>query len=420
MSQSMDCPLAEVLARRLRDARDDLTRRWLDRISARVTLDKNRIFPTEDLLDHIPLLVDGIADYMEDPADEISAEMPVVAKAAELGELRLSQGFSASQILKEYEILGGVLFSYLIAAVDSIEEECTRGELLACGQRLFRAIAVVQQVTTGHYLRIADKQVHEKEERLRSFNRMVTHELKGGLTAVRGAASMLQEPWVRDDPEQRQRFLDIIARGADAMDDVLADLLTLSRTHSSARKQHHVLLREAVAEAARQLREMARKQGVEIRLSEDLPRVEVDAAAVELCLTNYISNGIKYADPRESSRWVEVDAYWSDEAETDPEVIIEVRDNGVGVPAAAQGRLFERFFRSERAAGVDGTGLGLNIVRETVEMIGGRAWAEFPPHDDTRGSVFKLALPARRDSDEERDDESDAGAGVAGEPPRTD
>jgi signal transduction histidine kinase len=407
MSRSIDCPLAEVLAKRLRDARDELTHRWLDRISARVTLDRNRIFPTEDLLDHIPLLVDGIADYMEDPAEEISAEVPVVAKAAELGELRLAQGFSASQILKEYEILGGVLFAFLIRTVDDIEEECTRGELLACGQRLFRAIAVVQQVTTGHYLRKADGQVQEKEERLRSFNRMVTHELKGGLTAVRGAANMLQEPWVRDDPEQRQRFIDIIGRGAESMQDVLADLLTLSRTHTTARKKHNVLLREAVAESARQLREMARSKGVEIQIADDIPRVEVDAAAVELCLTNYISNGIKYSDPREDRRWVEVSAAWSPSSESEPELIIEVRDNGVGVPAEARGRLFERFFRSERAAGVDGTGLGLNIVRETAEAIGGRAWAEFPGGDDRRGSIFKLALPGRRAEDEAGDGAED-------------
>jgi signal transduction histidine kinase len=69
------------------------------------------------------------------------------------------------------------------------------------------------------------------------------------------------------------------------------------------------------------------------------------------------------------------------------------------VPAEARGRLFERFFRSERAAGVDGTGLGLNIVRETAEAIGGRAWAEFPGDDDRRGSIFKLALPGRRAED---------------------
>jgi len=398
MKGAMDCPLAAVLAERLREARDELTHRWLDRISARVTLDRNRIFPTEDLLDHIPLLVDGIADYMEDPADEISGETPVIAKAAELGELRLSQGFSANEILKEYEILGGVLFNFLIRTVDSIEEDCTRGELLACGQRLFRAIAVIQQITTGHYLRKADLQVHEKEERLRSFNRMVTHELKSGLTAVRGAVNMLQEPWIDGDPAQRMRFGGIIARAADNMQGVLEDLLTLSRTGGSTRRHHNVMLPKAVEESARQLREMAGEAGVEIRIGDDIPNVEVDAAAVELCLTNYISNGIKYADPGKPEQWVEVRAFWDYSSGDDADLIIEVRDNGLGVPRDARDRLFERFFRSETAAEVEGTGLGLSIVRETAETIGGRAWAEFPSQDGA-GSIFKLSLPARRGGD---------------------
>jgi signal transduction histidine kinase len=399
MKGAMDCPLAGVLAARLRGARDDLTRRWLDRISARVTLDPNRIFPTDELLNHIPLLVDGIADYMEDPTDEISAETSVVAKAAELGELRLAQGFSANEILKEYEILGGVLFNFLIRTVDTVEEECSRGELLACGQRLFRAIAVIQQITTGHYLRKADLQVNEREERLRSFNRMVTHELKSGLTAVRGAVSMLEESWIDADAAQRERFVSIISRGAASMQGVLEDLLTLSRTDGT-RRQHNVLLAEAIAEPARQLREMARAAGVEIRVADDIPRVQVDAAAVELCLTNYISNGIKYSDPGKSEKWVHVRAYWHDASDDASDLIIEVRDNGRGVPTAARGRLFERFFRSERAGDVEGTGLGLNIVRETVETIGGRAWAEFPDEDGA-GSVFKLALPGRRVTDED-------------------
>jgi signal transduction histidine kinase len=393
MNGAPDCPLATVLAERLREARNELTHRWLDRVSARVTLDKNRIFPTDELLDHIPLLVDGIADYMEDPADEISAETLVVDKAAELGELRLSQGFTANEILKEYEILGGVLFSFLVGLVDTVEEECTRGELLACGQRLFRAIAVIQQITTGHYLRKAGVEVNEREERLRSFNRMVSHELKGGMAAVVGAVGMLQEPWIDDD--QRQRFVEIIARASDGMNDVLEDLLALSRTDGGARKKHNVLLEDAVAESARQLREMARKADVDIRVARDIPRVEVDAAAVELCLTNYISNGIKYADPEKPERWVDVSAHFDAPSDGDHELILEVRDNGLGVPTDERDQLFERFFRSERGADVEGTGLGLNIVRETIASIGGRAWAEFPVADGA-GSVFKLALPARR------------------------
>jgi signal transduction histidine kinase len=401
MKGTMDCPLAAILAERLREARDEVTRRWLDRISARVTLDPNRIFPTEELLDHIPLLVDGIADYMEDPADEISAEVSVVAKAAELGELRFSQGFSASEILKEYEILGGVLFNFLIRTVDTVEEECTKGELLACGQRLFRAIAVIQQITTGHYLRKADVQVNEREKRLRSFNRLVTHELKSGLTAVSGAVSMLREPWIDDDPAQRLRFMEIIARGAENIQGVLDDLLTLSRTEGGTRKQHNVLLTEAVAESARELREMAEAGRVDIRVADDIPGVEVDAAAVELCLINYMSNGIKYCDPDSTDRWVDVRAYWDPSEDGSGDLIIEVRDNGLGVPMDSRNRLFERFFRSDNTQDVEGTGLGLNIVRETAESIGGRAWAEFPREGEA-GSIFKLALPARRAVDEQR------------------
>ncbi|HUF50203.1 MAG TPA: sensor histidine kinase [Longimicrobiales bacterium] len=397
MEERMECPLAGALAERLRDARDDLTRRWLERISARVTLDPDRIFPSKELLDHVPLLVDGIADYMENPADEISADVPVVAKAMELGELRLSQGFSVHEILKEYEILGGVLFSFLVNTVDSVKEECSRGELLSCAQRLFRAISFIQQVTTTQYLRVADEQVREREERLRGFNRMVTHELKNRIAAVRGASAMLVEPWIEDDREQKTRFLSIVARNADGMENILQDLLTLSRTDVSTRRQQNVLLPEVAAEAARQLREMAEEQEVEIRIADDIPPIEVDAAAVELCLVNYISNGIKYADPQKPQRWVEVRAY-EEGSDGTAGVVVEVQDNGLGIPVDARDHLFERFFRADNVSDVEGTGLGLNIVQETVESLGGRAWAE-PGPDGTSGSIFKIALPARREDD---------------------
>ena len=77
---SRDCPLAGALANRLRSGREELTRRWLDRIGARVSIGLDRVFPGEELLDHIPLLIDGIADYVENPAEEVAADAPVVAK----------------------------------------------------------------------------------------------------------------------------------------------------------------------------------------------------------------------------------------------------------------------------------------------------------------------------------------------------
>jgi len=80
--------LASLLARRLREAKNDLVARWLERIKARVTLSAMDVFPSESLLNHVPLLIEGIANYVESPGKELDADDPVGPKAMELGELR--------------------------------------------------------------------------------------------------------------------------------------------------------------------------------------------------------------------------------------------------------------------------------------------------------------------------------------------
>lgn len=394
MAVSADCPLAGVLSARLRSARDELTTRWLDRISARVSIEANRVFPTQDLLNHVPLLVDGIAAFLEDPADEIAADIPVIAKARELGELRYQQGFDAYEIFKEYELLGSVLFSFLARIIDDIDEPCTRSELLHCGHRLFRAVAVIQQVTTIHFLSRTREQMREREDRLRGFNRMVSHELKTRVGAIKGAHALLEEPWL--DESARHRFLRMIGTNVEGIEAMLGNLMVLSKLESRSRQHRHVRLPQAVAEVLRQLREMLRGSGVTVNVADDLPDVEVDAAAIELCLTNYVSNAIKYADPRKVSRWIQIGGRIETRADArGASLIVEVRDNGLGVPAEARDKLFERFFRAheDSVTGVEGTGLGLSIVRETVEAIGGRAWAE---SDAAGGSTFAFAIPCRR------------------------
>jgi signal transduction histidine kinase len=396
MDTSINCKLASALAAAMRDAREDLTRRWLDRISARVDLDPNLVFPTDELLDHVPILMDKIADYMEDPADEITADAPVTGKAIELGQLRYAQGFDAHQILKEYEILGGILFAFLVRIVDTIDEPCTRSELLACAQRLFRAVSVIEQVTTTHYLSLAAEKVAEREDRLRGFNRMVSHELKNHIGSILGAAQLLADAEIVANPAQRARFAGIVESNAQAMQGVLENLIELSRTASDARQQRNVLLPQVAGEVCRQLREMSQTRGVEVRIAPDLPDVEVNAAALELSLSNYVSNAIKYSDPAKAARWVAVGGRITDETpEGACELVIEVADNGLGVPEDAREQLFTRFYRAhgETVTGVEGTGLGLSIVRETVEGLGGRAWADF---DRAEGSRFLIALPWRR------------------------
>jgi signal transduction histidine kinase len=133
---------------------------------------------------------------------------------------------------------------------------------------------------------------------------------------------------------------------------------------------------------------------VQIRFGE-LPAVEVNAAAVELALTNYLSNAVKYADQNKTERFAEVSASLGDNEKGDRELVVRVRDNGRGVPPEMREHLFERFFRvkDETAdAEIEGTGLGLSIVCDTVASLGGRAWAEFPEGV----SVFAFSLPCRR------------------------
>jgi len=390
-----DCPLAVTLADRLRGQRDALTGRWLTRIADRVALTPNRIFPSDDLIDHVPLLLLGIADYLENPARPVLAETPVIAKAMELGALRHTQGFDEHQLLKEYEILGGILFQFLADCVDEINTDCTRGELITCAGRLFQAIAVIQQATTTQFLMLARAQIAEREDRLRTFNRALTHELRNRIGAALGAAQIMEMDEIED--AERQRLNSVVLRNVEGMRGVLDNLLVLTGVQVDSRHQRHIHLPEAAQEAARQVRAAARARDVKIRVDPLMPAVEVSAAAVELCLTNLLANAIKYSDPHSAERWVEVRGRLTTVDGVPEEIIVEVVDNGIGVPPEARERLFHRFFRAHERSmpDIEGTGLGLSIIRDTVGGMGGRAWAEFPE----KGSVFAFSLPCRREAD---------------------
>lgn len=389
--------ICRSLAQRLRDSRDTLIERWLERIAARVALRPSEVFPTEELLNHVPLLIDGVASYLEQHDADIAGDAVVIAKARELGALRYGQGFDAYEILKEHEILNAILLSF----AEEVAEEIAQGEppvaLVRVLRRLSDALEIIREATAVHYLQLTASRVNEREDRLRRFNRMVAHELKNHLSAIKGASDLLGEPWL--DEAQRMGFVDMVRSNASELQHVLENLEALSRLDSDARQNRNIMLPVAAREVARRSREQAHARGVTIRIAPSLPAVEVHAAAVELALTNYISNAIKYADPAKPERWVEIDGVFHplEVAGSGGELVVHVRDNGIGVPEDQRAHLFERFFRARaETVTADGTGLGLSIVRETMESLGGHAWAEFPGDGTTR---FAFSLPSRREQD---------------------
>jgi signal transduction histidine kinase len=182
------------------------------------------------------------------------------------------------------------------------------------------------------------------------------------------------------------------------MRNTVDNVLALSRTEAEDVRHHrHVMLAEAVREAVRQVRDAAQSANIDIRIEPNMPEIEVSAAVIELCIKNYLSNAIKYADPAKSERTVEITGASEESESGEREIVVRVCDNGLGVPPEKREQLFQRFFRAhEGTSDAEGTGLGLSIVRETAESQGGRAWAEYPQDGRT---VFAIALPLHREPD---------------------
>ncbi|MFN2603136.1 MAG: ATP-binding protein [Gemmatimonadaceae bacterium] len=396
MTTSVESELSArlLLANALRQHKNEIVKRWLERINARVAIAANKVFPSDELLNHVPILIEGIADFLERPDLQLDTSVPVTAKAMELGELRHSQGFDVYQILKEHELLSNIILSLLRPIARNAEIDS--GDLLVCWQQIGQAIELIRQATVTHFLRLAAAKVSEREDRLRLFNRMVSHELKSRIGAIGGAAKMLEEDWI--DDAQRARFQQMIVENSDGLKRILANLESLSRLEVDTRQQRNILLPQAAAEAVRQLRDLAQSKNVEVVVAENLPPVEVDAAAVEVCLVNLISNAIKYSDGSRNDSRVEISGTLKYGSQDFGELVVRVRDNGIGIPPHARARLFQQFYRAHEGTvtEAEGTGLGLSIVRETAESLGGSAWAEFP---EDGGTVFAFSFPSRRTDD---------------------
>jgi len=202
-----------------------------------------------DLLNHVPLLVEGIAAFLKRPEREIDSKAPVVAKAMELGALRHAQGFDAYEILKEYEMLAEILFSFLRDTSDSIDGDFTRRDFLICWERLGQGMELIRQATMSHFLRLSSAQINERENRLRKFNQMVAHELKNNINAISNASTALSEEWVA--PSDRKELDEVIGRNAASLQRVLTNLEALSRSQADSRHCRNVLLPEAAGEGRR-------------------------------------------------------------------------------------------------------------------------------------------------------------------------
>lgn len=239
------------------------------------------------------------------------------------------------------------------------------------------AVVVAQDITA--FLRLSEIR--------RDFVANVSHELKTPLSAIRGFAETLADG-AKDDPKASKRFLKRILKQCTRLEALLSDLLTLSRLeHAAGRgRKAPVDLAEIVEEVIEDVEESAAKRSLtltsEIR---SVPSIDGDAGALERMCVNLLDNAVKYN--REAGE-VRVRLF-----ESSGNVILEVEDSGIGIPASSVDRLFERFYRVDkgRSRKEGGTGLGLAIVKHAANLHGGNVEVE---SELGRGTLFRVRLPS--------------------------
>jgi len=221
----------------------------------------------------------------------------------------------------------------------------------------------------------------------RDFVANVSHELKTPITSIQGFLESLLEGGL-EDPVQARRFLEIVARQSNRLNAIVEDLLTLSQLEQPDAEAHIHLeeapVRPVLAEAIRVCSRQAQDKHIRVDLAcpEDL-KVPMNAPLLEQAVVNLIDNAIKFSEP--GSR-VQVEA-----AAQAREAWICVRDEGCGISGEHLPRLFERFYRVDRARSrkAGGTGLGLAITKHIVLVHRGRVTVESTPG---KGSTFGLCL----------------------------
>jgi two-component system, OmpR family, phosphate regulon sensor histidine kinase PhoR len=218
----------------------------------------------------------------------------------------------------------------------------------------------------------------------RDFVANASHELKTPVAAVRALAETLLTA-LPEDPEAGLRFAERIGREAERLDALARDLLDLSRVERGTLDVEPVDLVGLVKEVVGSYADLAEERRVKL-VSELRPGVAVrgDRAQLGLLLSNLVDNALRYT-PGRGSVCVRLDA-------AESRAVLQVADTGEGIPAAELPRVFERFYRVDkaRARQTGGTGLGLAIVRHVAEAHGGTVRAD---SELARGTTFTVTLP---------------------------
>jgi PAS domain S-box-containing protein len=261
-------------------------------------------------------------------------------------------------------------------------------------------LAMVEDITQRKEIDSERERLLEQERannaRLRELDRLkdtfvasVSHELRTPLTSISGFLQLIQDGLAGETTEEQRRCLAIAGRNADRLHRLIGDLLFVAQMDAGqfALEPTQVDLRTLAAECLESIRPRAMQAGVEVVLEGDaVAGFQGDPSRLTQLLDNLVSNAIKF-----SSKGGQVAVRTTAE---NGNVVLEVADQGIGIPAEQQRHLFQRFFRGSNASesAIQGTGIGLSIVKAIVDAHGGSIAVE---SREGAGTIFRIAFPLR-------------------------
>lgn len=233
--------------------------------------------------------------------------------------------------------------------------------------------------------KIALKREIELNELKTKFLSLVSHEFKTPLSGILTSTVLLGKYKLTEDQEKRDKHLKTITSKVHYLNNILNDFLSVERLETG--KVNYTfktfklskVLNEVIYNA-----NMLLKDGQNINYPDNIDDMSLhqDEKTLELSLSNIVHNAIKYS-PEHTNIDIKI-------SQNDKNTVFRIKDNGIGIPEAEQKNIFNRYFRAENVLNIQGTGIGLNIVKGHLENLGGTIEFTSKEHE---GSVFKITLP---------------------------
>ena len=358
----------------------EITARWHQELLDHLKIRPQAVFPTSELLDHMPLVVAHVISFIEangeTPEDTLAALRNVADHWREAG-------YTVEESLLHFRILNRALHEDLRTVLEAHEPDLPGTHVAQIAESLSHGSTLVQAVVAGSY------REHE-EERFGQYASTLAHEVRGPLASALTAVQTLDLMEQREPDERREELrheaLERVERTLWQIRDVLDAVTSMVVAgHHSEEAAEQRPLAEVVQAVVEEFR--SSQDDVIVEQVGEIPEIAVPNHPILLALHNLVQNGVAYSDPEKSEQWVRISCEHEEEQDR---WLLRVRDNGVGIPGNEQQVIFRRFRRGKAAPG-NGLGLGLSIVREATRRVKGEVTVESQTGE---GSTFTFALPA--------------------------